>query len=163
MKRTMLFAALLLGLGLCAFAQEEPAQSEQGKKKFATGLGLEWDMNSRRNFAGGAVLGFDYNVEDSYAIGLTLTVSSNFNNFSVIEPSAMVRWYEKGKGHTGIFAQMDIGVFLIFENANLIPMLMGGLRAGYRLPLGSMFFIEPYGRVGYPFAFGIGTMAGIRF
>jgi len=40
---------------------------------------------------------------------------------------------------------------------------MGGLRAGYRLPLGDMFFIEPFGRVGYPFMFGIGALAGVRF
>jgi hypothetical protein len=36
------------------------------------------------------------------------------------------------------------------------------LRGGYRMPVGSLWYIEPYGRGGYPFVFGIGVMAGVR-
>jgi len=188
MKRTMLFIVLLLGLGLCAFAQEEPAQDDatffqkigrffldldakadqvdQGERRFASGLGLEWDMNSRHNFAGGLPLSFDYNLPVDaapFAIGMTITTSANFSNAIVLEPAGMFRWYFLGGGHTGFFAQADIGAYLIFEDGIFYPLFLGGLRGGYRLPFGSMFYVDPYVRVGYPFVFGIGASAGIRF
>jgi len=150
--------ALIFTGSLCAFAQ--------GETKMAVGLGLEWNMSSRSNFAGGAVLGFDYNLPIDaapFAAGVTVTASSNFYGIAVIEPAAMFRWYFLGEGHTGFFAQADVGAFLIIEDGDLIPLFLGGLRAGYRLPLGSMFFVEPYGRAGYPFMFGIGALAGIKF
>ena len=62
----------------------------------------------------------------------------------------------------GLFVQFDIGPFVILENGDVTPMLELGLRSGYRIPLGT-FYIEPYGRLGYPFAFGIGVLAGIYF
>jgi len=170
-----LFAFLILGRGLFAFAQEEVAcgelaqeertQGERNEKKFAVSLGLEWDMNSRKNFAGGLALGFDYNlpVAIPFAVGMTVTVSSNFTGIVVIEPAALFRWYFLGKRHSGFFAQADAGAYLVIEDEELSPLFLGGLRGGFRLPLGTMFYIEPYGRVGYPFMFGIGVMAGIRF
>ena len=119
-------------------------------------------MNSRYNFAGGAVLGFDLNLPYSFAAGLTVTASSNFAGIAVIEPAALFRWYFFSNGHTGLFAQADVGAYLVLEDGELTPLFMGGLRVGFRFPLGEMFFIEPYGRAGYPFVFGIGVTAGIR-
>jgi len=160
MKRTVLFIVLIFGLRLCAFAQVD-----QNDKKFALGLGLEWNMNARANFAGGGVLGFDYNLPFAipFAMGMTVTYSNNFSGFSAIEPAAMFRWYFLGNGHKGFFAQADVGTFLVFEDGNLIPLFLGGLRGGFRLPFSSMFYFEPYGRIGYPFAFGIGITIGIMF
>ena len=43
----------------------------------------------------------------------------------------------------------------------ILPMV--GIRGGYHLPLSTHFYIEPCGRLGYPFAFGIALMAGISF
>jgi len=119
-------------------------------------------MNSRYNFAGGAVLGFDINLPHSLALGLTVTYSNNFSGISVIEPAALFRWYILGSS-AGLFLQADAGAYLVLEDGELIPLFMGGLRGGFRLLLGESFFIEPYGRVGYPFVFGIGVIAGIRF
>jgi len=137
-------------------------QTEQDWKKFAVGLGPEWNMVSRNYFAGGASLSFDYNLFRSFAAGVSLTASSNFSVFTALEPAAMFRWYFWGKNHTGFFAQTDVGAFLYMEDGHTQPMFLGGLRAGYRLPLGT-FYIEPYGRGGYPFAFGIGVTAGMSF
>jgi len=154
MKRTLLLTIVILGFSLCAFTQEE--------KKMALGLGPEFNMNSRENFAVGAALGFDYNIARSFAAGLTVTGSSNFSGIAVIEPAALFRWYFLGNGHTGFFAQADAGAYLVLEDGDITPLFLGGLRAGYRLPLGSSFYIEPYGRAGYPFAFGVGLLAGVR-
>jgi len=148
---------MIMCLSLCAFAQEQ---------KMAIGLGPEFNMNSRYNFAGGVVLGFDYNLPVTvapFAAGITVTTSTNFTNAVVIEPAAMFRWYFLGKGHTGFFAQADVGTYIIFEDEEVYSLFLGGLQAGYRMPFGSMFYAEPYGRIGYPFVFGIGASAGIRF
>jgi len=166
--KTVLLTALIshniLSAGLCAFAQEG-----QSAKKGAVGLGLEWNMHSYENFAGGAVLGLDFNLPHSFALGLTVTYSNNFSGLSVVEPAALLRWYVIVKDHTGFFVQADAGTFLVFDEGELIsstfplPFFLGGLRVGYRIPIGSSFFIEPYGRGGYPFLFGIGVTAGVRF
>jgi len=159
-KKIILLIALILLCGLCAFAQD--GQIEQSEKKAAVSTGLEFNMNSRYNFAGGAVLGFDFNLSRALAAGLTVTYSSNFSGISVIEPATLFRWYILGGG-AGLFVQADAGAYLVLEDGELIPLFMGGLRVGFRLPVGSSFFIEPYGRVGYPFVFGVGVIAGVKF
>jgi outer membrane protein OmpA-like peptidoglycan-associated protein len=149
-----------------AFAQDESGeeieQTGQDGKKFALGLGLEWSMNSHNYFAGGAGLTFDYNLSRLFAIGLSIAASSNFAVLTALEPAAMFRWYPWGKNHTGFFVQADVGTFLYFEDEGTRPFVLGGGRAGLRLPLGRTFYIEPYGRGGYPFVFGVGVNAGLR-
>jgi len=157
MKKSLVFC-LLLCIAAFAFADEEQASS-----KAAIGAGVEWNMNSRENFAMGGVLAFDYNIGSAFSLGINATASSNFFGIAVIEPAAMFRWYFLGSNHTGWFVQADVGVYLILEDGDLTPMFLGGLRGGLRLPFGDKFFIEPFGRIGYPFMFGIGILAGIRF
>ena len=140
-----------------AFAQDEYPAS--------LGLGVEWNMNSRLNFAGGAALGLDFNLSQAFALGFTVTGSYNFFGIAVVEPAALFRWYIPRNDSTGFFLQADVGAFLIFEEAETSQwvMVMGGLRTGYRIPLDLTWYIEPYVRAGYPFAFGVGVMTGVRF
>ena len=157
MKRALFAAAVLTfstGFSPSAFAKDGT--------KMTVGLWPEWNMNSRKGFAVGAGLGFDYNLSRFFAMGLSVTASHNFTAFTATEPAAMFRWYLLGKSR-GLFAQADAGAYLYMENEQTIPVFMGGLRTGFRLPLGRSFYIEPYGRAGYPFAFGIGAAAGMRF
>jgi hypothetical protein len=144
---------LIFALSANLYAQE---------KKASLGIGAEWNMNSRENFAGGAVLSFDYALPHSLALGINVTASSNFGGITVIEPAALFRWYFLG-GYGGFFLQADCGAYLIFEDEELTAMFLGGLRGGFRFPIKTNFYIEPYGRIGYPFAFGIGVSAGIKF
>jgi hypothetical protein len=153
-KKTILFTVVYLALGMNVFTQEAKA---------AVGIGAEWNMNSRENFAAGAALGFDYNLASSFALGLAVTGSSNFSGIAVIEPAAIIRWYFLSSGDTGLFAQADLGCFMILEDGGLTPLFAGGFRGGFRLPFGKPLYVEPYGRIGYPFAFGIGALVGIRF
>ena len=150
-----------LVFNLCIYAQDETASG--GTSRASIGLGAEFNMNSRENFAGGAVLNFNFNIGSSFAVGINATASSNFLGIFVIEPAALFRWYILSKSHTGLFLQADAGAYLVFEDNEITPLFMGGLRAGFRLPLGEVFFIEPFGRMGYPFVFGVGAMAGVRF
>jgi len=146
--------------------QVDRAQNEQGEKRFAAGAGLEWNMNSRKNFGLGFPVSFDYMLPVAVAplsVGATFTTSVNFTGDTVLEPAAMFRWYFLGSGHTGFFAQADVGAYIIFEDNEIYSLFLGGLRGGYRMPLGSRFYVEPSVRVGYPFAFGVGATAGLRF
>lgn len=186
-ERILLILAFILACGLCVFAQEDgnTAQetadsaeatetavtdadshaSNEGGQKMGLGLGLEWNMNSRENFSGGIVLGFDYNLPISFkqfAAGVTFTISNNFSGITVIEPAAMFRWYFLGSDYFGWFAQADIGAFLVVEDPENSYLFLGGVRGGFRLPFGTKFYVEPFGRFGYPFMFGIGAMAGMK-
>ena len=155
MKKLLILSALFL-ICFTAFAQND--------SKAAVGLGVEWNMNSEKNFGGSAVLAFDYNIGSSFAVGLNVTAGTNFSGLFVLEPAAMFRWYFLSKQHNGLFVQADAGAYLVFEKDEEYPVtFLGGLRGGIRLPLGKKFFVEPYGRVGYPFMFGVGAIAGVRF
>ena len=154
------FICLLVCLAAWLYAQEAGGDSAP---KAAIGIGPEWNMNSRDNFAMGGVFGFDFNLGNSFAVGLTAAYSNNFSGIQVIEPAALFRWYFLTKDHTGLFVQADLGAYLILEDGDFTPMFLGGLRGGLRLPLGVMFYVEPFGRIGYPFAFGVGALAGVRF
>jgi hemin uptake protein HemP len=164
MKRIS-FIALFLLVASGIFAQDEEGiiTDETNANKMAVAAGAEWNMNSRNNFAGGAALAFDHNLGASFALGINAAVSYNFAEIVVVEPAAFFRWYFLGSNHTGWFAQTDLGAYLVFEDDELTTLFLGGLRGGIRLPLGNTFFIEPYGRVGYPFMFGVGVLAGVRF
>jgi len=154
MKKWILLAILVPGIYLNAFAQE---------KKLSIGAGAEWNMASRHDFAGGAVLNFLYNLPGATSLGLSFTGSMNFNNIYVLEPAFLVRQYFLQDNHSGFFIQYNMGAFIALEEKGITPMVMTGLAGGYRIPLGSSFYIEPYGRAGYPFAFGLGLMLGICF
>ena len=151
MKKFSLWA--VLSLLAAFFAQAEP--------KIALGIGPEWNMNSRRNFAGGLSASLDCKIAPDFAAGAVFTASHNFNGFTAIEPRALLRWYFLKSGGEGFFAQAEAGAFIFFEDGETTVMPLGGLRGGYRKPLGT-FYIEPYGRLGYPFAFGVGILAGVR-
>jgi len=131
--------------------------------RMSAGLGLEWNMDSRHNFAGGALLGFDYKLPRFASAGFFLASSSNFNNTFVVEPALVFRAYRNEYEFSGFFFQNELGLSFIIEDGRLTSLPLVGFGAGYRFLLSSSFYVEPYGRIGYPFAFGIGVMAGIRF
>jgi hypothetical protein len=154
MKKWILLVLFFSGIYMCVYAQE---------KKMSIGFGAEWNMASRHDFAGGAAFNLLYNLPGSSTLGLSFTGSMNFNKIYVMEPVFLVRRYSSQDKHSGFFLQFDIGAFIAFEEEGITPMIMSGLAAGYRIPLGSFFYFEPYGRAGYPFAFGLGAMLGICF
>ena len=155
--KKIFFVVLLFFLTFCIFAQEKR------ESPLSIGVGLEWNMDSRHNFAGGAVLGLAYNLPNNFAVGLDISGSSNFRDTHVLEPDFFLRYYLMNRRYNGLFIQADVGAFLMFEEDGNTILPEFGFRGGYRLNLGSSFYLEPYGRLGFPFAFGIGLMAGIRF
>ena len=168
-KKKVLIKKLLIVLFFMSISFGISAQ-ESGEVigPFSAGIGPEWNMNSRHNFAGGVALGIYYNLPQSFSAGLTATGSTNFFGFNSMEFAGLFRWYcpvmkHKGMEHTGLFTQIECGAFLFLESGERTVLPLVGLRAGYRLPISSHFYIEPCGRLGYPSAFGIGLMSGISF
>ena len=164
MKKHLFVTALLMALGMSLAAQEQ----QIANYSMALGVGPEWNMNSEKNFAGGLSLGFDYDLPIPaipFAAGLFLSGSSNFSSSGVIEGAGLFRWYflnlNSNQRFAGFFAQAELGAFIIMEDKETIPLFLGGVRTGYRFPL-KRFFVEPFGRIGYPFAFGIGVMGGVK-
>ena len=134
----------------------------------ALGAGAEVNMNAHNNFAGGAALGLDFALPYAFAAGLSATASFN-SGLTAVEAAALLRRYFGAKG---FFLQADAGALFYLEAAyreeRLRTLFSGGLRAGFRIPLGAMpsgtaFYIEPYARGGYPFIFSAGVIAGARF
>jgi hypothetical protein len=151
--RILLIVVLFLFISLTAFGQE----------KMSIGLGPEFNWNSRQRYAAGIPLYFGYNFKEKYKAGTIITFSNNFGNFSVIEPTLFIRRYFNDSMFSGFFVQADLGVFLIFESGEFIPMADAGARVGYRKFFGQSFFIDPNVRLGYPFGFGVGVIAGLCF
>ena len=138
-----------------------PVTAEE--KKMSAGLGLEWNMESRHNFAGGALLTFDYQLPRFASVGFFLAGISNFNNTHIIEPAFVFRAYQREYEFAGPFFQSELGISFIVEDEELTRLPLVGFGAGYRFLLGSSLYVEPYGRIGYPFVFGLGVIGGIRF
>ena len=155
--KKLFIIVLLFFLPFCIFAREKR------ESPFSVSIGPEWNMASRHNFAGGASLGFSYNLPDNFTLGLGFEGSSNFRGTHVIEPGFSLRYYLQNREYLGLFIQADLGAFFMFEDEGNTTLIEFGYRGGYRLPLGNTFFLEPFGRLGFPFAFGIGLLAGIRF
>jgi len=156
----LLFIVLLL-INQTGFAQDNDNGSV-----ISAGIGPEVNMNSREGFAGGLSLCIDYQLPVSaaqLAVGVIAVGSSNFSDTTVLEVGGMLRWYFLGAEQTGLFAQADLGVHLITEQEESVTLFEAGLRAGFRMPLGDSFYIEPYGRFGYPYFMGAGVLAGMRF
>ena len=152
------FFLLVLFLACCL-----TAFTQQDDKKVSVGLGAEWNMDSRHNFAGGALLVFDYRLPRFAAVGLMLEGSSNFSTMHVIEPAVLFRAYFLENEYRGFYFQTDLGTSIIFEDGRDVWFRpMAGMGIGYRVHLGSTFYLEPFGRLGFPFAVGLGLVAGLR-
>jgi hypothetical protein len=153
MKKIGLLCALLF----CAAA----GSSAQEAKSFTLGLGVEGNMNTRSGMAAGGSLSAFFGLNRLFSLGVRAVYSHNFDLIMVAEPEALFRWYILPLGRTVLFFQGDLGSSLIFEEGELFPVIMGGLTAGIRFPLGPLY-LEPSVRGGYPFIWGAGITAVYR-
>jgi len=129
---------------------------------FAEGIG--YSRNSIA-FGGGITFGGSFY---GMGAGLSLLYAQDMENFIFLEALAHFRVYllRARNNNTGLFLQAEGGVVFFsyekFETAdNLAP--VGGLCAGWRFPLGKLWYIEPVIRGGYPYIYGVGLSGGIRF
>jgi hypothetical protein len=155
-KITMLliFGLLLLPCVSPLFAEQETA--------FFAGLGPEVNMNTREGSAMGGSLVAGYQFNRSMAAGVKTTFSSNMNALSTMEGAGFFRMYMP-LGWSAPFVQGEIGASVFVENSESFPAFSGGFAAGWRFNLGKNWYIEPTIRGGYPYIWGGGILAGLRF
>ena len=82
-----------------------------------------------------------------------------------LETLAVSRYYIasfSGEPTTGFFVEAQAGGLFLFVKSRLRPTFSAGACAGYRLAVGN-FYLEPGLRFGYPYIFGAGLAAGMRF
>jgi hypothetical protein len=130
-------------------------------KPWALGGGLEANMNTPSNAAGAFWISAARDLDRLFAAGLKTGYSYNFSGAGTLEMAALGRWYFLDFEKSRLFAQLELGVDLIFHEGNTIPAFLGGLAVGWRIPLGS-WYLEPVIRGGYPYIGGAGLGFGRR-
>jgi hypothetical protein len=130
--------------------------------------GLETAMYSKTGLSYGGGLAFTYGR--GISIGLKTAYFFDFeNSIDVLELGFQIRFFLQGiSSYTGPFIQLSGGQVLFFRRELItIPaswgIIYGGVSMGWLILLGESFFIEPFIRGGYPFLYGGGLSAGIRF
>jgi hypothetical protein len=165
--------ALFVFALVLAFAPVSLAAAESA---FFCGLGLEAHGNSRAGAAFGGGLALGYEFTPSIAAGIKALFGSTFEGFSTLEPLAFFRLsLPINKG--ALFAQAEAGASIFFEDGDSRQSANGGLLLGWRFAPGAsshsgegrnpphaiLWYIEPSVRVGYPYIWGAGITAGLRF
>ena len=122
--------------------------------------------SSGYSFGAGAALGYGRGS----SIGLKMVWFFENNGISAFEINCLLRFYFFGKrAYSGPFLQVMGGPTLFFsQNSEFsLPAKMGlftfGGSLGWRFLLFDKVFIEPSVRTGYPYLFGAGISAGVRF
>ena len=127
---------------------------------FAEGLGYTRYSTA---FGGGTAFGWSFNGK---GVGINLLYARDAEKFIFLEALAHFRYYLlRKKTNTGLFLQAEGGVVLFaYKKLETLDHFapVAGLSAGWRFPLGR-WYIEPVIRGGYPYIFGAGLSAGIRF
>lgn len=137
--------------------------------KSSLGFILEANKNSLSKIAPGGGVSFDYNVTRHFSLGIRALVSYDAfekeNTIYAIEPLGFLRWYAvspTGEPSAGLFAEVQGGAEMLLVNDAFKSTWDAGLALGFRVVTGN-FYIEPILRGGYPYIFGAGLGAGMRF
>jgi len=126
------------------------------------GLGVEGNANTREGAAIGGNLSLGVNLDSQFSLGLKTAFSSNIDTITTLEQAAFFRYYVPVKLN-GLFAQVELGASIFFEDGNSYPAFLGGVAFGWRCNVFQDWYIEPAVRFGYPFIWGLGLLAGLSF
>ena len=166
MRKIAIIAAILFSAG-CLYAQE--GYDEISSPSFFAAPVIETVWYGRTSPSIG--YGFSIGSEGIISIGLKGIYAMPLAEFEIttLEVTLFFRVYLPVTGPvSGFFTQLTYG-FAVFSRENQISLPADGgtfslgLTAGWRFPIGSRFFIEPYIRGGYPYYGGAGLCAGVRF
>lgn len=137
--------------------------------KSSLGLIVEANKNSLSSVAPAAGLSFDYSVTRKFSVGVKALVSydafEKSNTIYAIEPLVFARWYAvspTGEPSAGLFIEGQCGAEMLLVNSDFKATVSGGVALGFRITFG-YFYFEPVLRGGYPYMFGAGLGAGVRF
>ena len=147
------------------FSQEPP---EPAPSVFWISPGAEIALYGKTGPAYGGGLSLGYGSGSSMGIKTAYLYSTE--GFTILEFNFLIRWYFMGRtSDAGPFIQFGCGPVFITEGNNPFgttastASISAGLNIGWRVLLGSRFFLEPSVRAGYPFFAGAGLSAGFHF
>jgi len=168
MRRKLFAAALFLILSLAAFGQEDSAQSGA-----FVGIGPEIKGNTRSGAAIGGSLLFGFDIDSRFAAGQKTAFFHDMDTVSALEFQGFFRymlpWLHWPSSLSGPFLQAEAGAVVLFYESEAFPLFSGGFAAGWRFLFaqennsGCNWYVEPAVRAGYPYIWGVGVTAGIRF
>jgi hypothetical protein len=138
-----------------------PRSAAAQDRLWALGVGLEANMNTPSNAAGASWVSAGRDLGRLFAAGMKAGYSYNFSGVGTLEMAALGRWYFLSLEKSRFFAQLELGMDLIFHEGNTVPAFLGGLAFGWRIPLG-VWYLEPAVRGGYPYIWGLGLAFGRR-
>jgi len=124
-------------------------------------LGAEANGNASTGIAVARNASLGLEISSNWAIGMK-TAYSYAEAANTLEPSVFIRWY-RFIGTSVFYAQTELGTAIIFEDIYNSFTYMGGLAAGFRIPMGLGMYIAPVVRIGYPFIWGAGLKFGFAF
>jgi len=150
---------------------ESAEQTEENiitREDFWISIGADAAMYGISGLAYGGSFSFGYGSGSS--MGLKATWFFSGEGVEVLEFSLLLRFYFLGaKAYHGPFIQLMGGLSLLtnrmtsFSIPSEYGSITAGLSFGWRFVFIDRFYIEPAVRGGYPFLFGAGVLAGIRF
>ena len=141
--------------------------SEENSADLWVCAGADIAMYSYLGTAFGGSFSFGYGT--GTAIGFKAAWFFNEERINTLEFTLLLRFYLFGKNaYSGPFLQIAGGPALFNRTGNFsVPsnagMICAGGAFGWRFVFSDRWFVEPQVRGGYPYLFGAGVSAGIRF
>ena len=168
MKKVLLTFLLLITLCAAAWTQDEGTEEKPKEKNAWISLGGEAAIytSSMVSYGGGFSVGYGKGIGIGFKAVYFIDTEALTN---ILELGFLLRYYFFGSGYnSGPFVQLTAGQALFFRQDDITfpanwGMLCIGAAAGWQINLGSIIFIEPSIRAGYPYYIGGGLSVGIRF
>ena len=165
----MLFVVslLLFFLVSAVFSQENVENPQQMSGDFWISPGAEIALYGKTGPAYGGSIAVGYGSGTS--IGIKAAYFYDPEDLTILEINFQLRWYFMGRTTNGPFIQFGCGPVFIAQGTNPFDTtantasISAALYIGWRIPLGSRFFLEPNIRAGYPFFAGASLSAGLNF
>jgi hypothetical protein len=158
--KQMIGRAVLLVIFAAVTARSLPAQ-----EGFFIAPVVETTMFSAATTAFGGGLAFGY--DGAVMLGYRALYFVDPDGLAALELLLFFRVYLPPGRHDGFFIQAGAGPCVFVRNAPMFPPKVSstsaGVILGWRFPLGSHWYVEPYLRTGYPYVAGAGASAGFRF
>ena len=126
------------------------------------GVGAEANGNAREAAAMGGTVSAGVEINQRFALGIRKGFFLDTEKFSTLEDSVFFRVNFPLKNSVP-FIQAELGSLVIFQDSKSYSAFLGALSAGWRFNFGRFVYVEPSVRGGYPFIWGAGLTAGIRF
>ena len=137
--------------------------------KASIGNILEINKNSLEFISPSIGIVFNYGLTRNFSVGVNFITSFDLyeknNSVLTVESLLTSRFYlvsPTGEPLSGLFLEAMGGVSFLFINSELDNAANAGGVIGFRFVLNKIY-VEPVLRAGYPYLFGAGVGAGIRF